>query len=94
MSLSGLKLIYLPGPDGVSAFILRKCVVVLSGPLTFILFNGLLRADYFPPICKSSFIIPLHKTGNRYNTSNIPLYCQTQCYSLVDEETGDGLSLF
>ena len=51
-SLFGLKLTYLPGPDGVPASILRKCAVVLSGPLTRI-FNGLLRAGYFPSIWKS-----------------------------------------
>lgn len=68
-SLSGLKLTYLPGPDGVPACILRKCAVVLSGPLTFI-FNGLLRAGHFPSIWKSSFIIPLHKSGNKSNISN------------------------
>ena len=43
--------------------------MVLSGPLTFI-FNGLLRAGYFPSIWKSSFTIPLYKSGNRSNISN------------------------
>ena len=56
--LSGQKLTYLPGPDGVPAYILRECAVGLSGPLT-IIFNVLLRAGYFPAIWKSSFIFPL-----------------------------------
>ena len=68
-SLPGLKFTYLPGPDGVPTCILRKCAVVLNDPLTFI-FNGLLKASYFPSIWKSSFIIHLYKSGNRFNISN------------------------
>ena len=48
-SLSGLKLAYFPGPDGVPACTLRKCAIVLSGPLT-VIFNGLLRVGYFQSI--------------------------------------------
>ena len=41
----------------------------LSGSLTFI-FNGVLRAGFFPSIWKSPFTIPLHKSDNRSNISN------------------------
>ena len=54
LSLSGLKLTYLVGPDGVPACILKKCAIVLSGPLTFI-FNGLLRASHLEEFVYKSF---------------------------------------
>ena len=66
------------------------CAVVLSGSLTLI-FNGLLRAGYFPSIWKSLFIYCLYLDPIFPITGILP---SAQCYSQVDGETGNGLSLF
>lgn len=53
-----------PGPDGVPSSILRLCANELYIPLTR-LFNDSLLSGNFPSIWKSSFIIPIFKSGNR-----------------------------
>jgi len=64
-----LKLNYSPGPDGVPAFVLRKCAESLAIPLTFI-FNRSLVTSYFPNCWKFSYVVPVFKTGDRSNIQN------------------------
>lgn len=58
-----------PGPDGVPTSILRSCANELYIALTQ-LFNYSLQSGYFPTLWKSSFIIPIFKSGNRCSVDN------------------------
>ena len=68
-SLKVLKLSSSPGLDNIHSCILKNCADNLSYPL-FILFNKSLNISYFPEIWKESYIIPLHKSGNKFEVSN------------------------
>lgn len=70
--LNGLKSLepnFSAGPDGVPASILRTCADWLYIPLTD-LFNVSLCSGIFPDIWKESYIIPLHKSGSRFDAEN------------------------
>lgn len=67
--LMNLKFSYLPGPDGVPSSVLRSCARELYIPLTRI-FNYSLKTGYFPTCWRESFLIPLHKSGNRRSVDN------------------------
>lgn len=68
-SLKKLKISYNYGPDGVPSSIIHNCAQSLVYPL-IILFNTSIKYGYFPRIWRSSFIIPLFKSGNRSEVSN------------------------
>lgn len=68
-ALKDVKCSYVPGPDNVPATIVKKCSSVLSEPLCY-LFNLSLTTGIFPEVWKSSFLIPLFKSGDRRLVSN------------------------
>lgn len=57
------------GPDGIPNSILKYCSDNLARPLTM-LFNASLKLGYIPTMWKSSYLIPLHKSGSIINVSN------------------------
>lgn len=57
------------GPDNIPSCIIRNCATSLSTPLCY-LFNLSLSESTFPELWKSSFLIPLFKSGNRTHASN------------------------
>ncbi|XP_059223259.1 uncharacterized protein LOC131997028 [Stomoxys calcitrans] len=67
--LRNMKCSYNPGPVGIPSNILKHCANSLSGVLS-ILFNESLRKQYFPPLWKNSFIIPLFKSGCKSEVTN------------------------
>ena len=70
--LEGLKALqsnFSPGPDGIPAFVLKKCADFLYIPLTD-MFNSSLSSGYFPILWKESFIVPLYKNGSRFDIGN------------------------
>lgn len=67
--LRNLKFSNCPGPDGIPSSILRSCADELHIPLMKF-FNYSLKTGYFPSCWKESFIIPLHKNGNRRCVEN------------------------
>lgn len=67
--LRTLRSSFSPGPDGVPTYILKSCASEISVPLTK-MFNFSLSKGYFPCFWRSSFVIPLHKSGNRSVISN------------------------
>ena len=58
-----------PGPDNIPVVYIKNCKENLVEPLASI-FNGSLQEGCFPNKWKSSFIIPLHKGGDRRNVKN------------------------
>lgn len=64
-----LKDDFSPGPDGLPAIFLKKCVNVLCQPLTT-LFRLSLYQAVFPKLWKDSFIFPIHKKGSKNDISN------------------------
>jgi hypothetical protein len=68
-ALKGVKCNFKPGPDNIPACILKFCAEELASPIT-LLFDYSLRSGCFPAIWKSSYIIPLHKSGNKSNITN------------------------
>ena len=68
-SLKALKLSSCSGPDNIPISILKNCCDYLFYRL-FILFDKSLNISYFPEIWKESYIISLHKSGNKNKISN------------------------
>lgn len=64
-----LKFSYDAGPDKIPSCILINCAEALAIPLTM-LFNLSIKYGYFPDIWKSSFIVPLFKSGNKSEIEN------------------------
>jgi hypothetical protein len=50
-------------PHGISPLMLRKIFRDVKAPLTFI-FNPSLAFGVISALCKESYIVPLHKTGD------------------------------
>lgn len=67
--LKKLKCSSSTGPDGVPSILLKECAVVLSAPLTM-LFNRSLVEGYFPMCWRTSYVVPLHKSGLKTNVKN------------------------
>ncbi|KAI5717970.1 hypothetical protein M8J77_014330 [Diaphorina citri] len=73
-ALSSLPLKFSSGPDNIPPFILRKCASILSVPLSLI-FNRSLSSGIFPTCWKSSYVIPIFKSGDRCNVVNYRGVC-------------------
>lgn len=57
------------GPDGIPPAVLKCCAEVLLPPLKTI-FQKSLNYGHFPTLWKNSYIIPIHKSGNKNEISN------------------------
>ena len=66
---SSLKFSTSSGPDGILAYILKKCSSSLSLPLA-LLFNMSLKFGIFPDHWKKSYVFPVFKKGNKQEVSN------------------------
>ncbi|XP_055526899.1 fatty acyl-CoA reductase wat-like [Wyeomyia smithii] len=64
-----LKHTYSPGPDGIPATLLKKCIAGLLTPLTH-LFRLSLATGRFPTTWKQAFLFPVHKKGDRSKIDN------------------------
>jgi len=69
LDLQRAKPVYSPGPDEVPGCVLRDGAETLCRPLHK-LFTLSLETSDFPHRWKKSFVIPLHKKGNKLNASN------------------------
>lgn len=58
-----------PGPDGLPAFMLKKCSSYLSYPL-YLLFNESLKCSKFPTLWKYAYLRPVHKKGPKNLVTN------------------------
>ncbi|XP_055522843.1 uncharacterized protein LOC129717021 [Wyeomyia smithii] len=66
---SKLKHSYSPGPDGIPATLLKKCITDLLIPLSF-LFRLSLSSGRFPTAWKHAFLFPVYKKGDRTKIDN------------------------
>ena len=57
------------GPDGISAYLVKISHEVLAPRLTMI-FNKCIKESIFPDLLKIAEIIPLHKGGEKTNSTN------------------------
>ena len=57
------------GPDGIPPFLLKHCVCTVTYPLWKLL-NLSLCQGVFPSYWKCSYIVPIHKSGDRENVEN------------------------
>lgn len=73
-ALSCLPPKFSSGPDKVPSFILKKCASCLASPLSN-LYNKSLLSGKYPSSWKSSFVFPIHKSGDRSNISNYRGVC-------------------
>ena len=64
-----LKCSYSPGPDGIPAAVLHRCITALAEPLCCI-FNRSLEIGKFPKLWKQSYMFPVFKNGDRRNVKN------------------------
>lgn len=67
--ISELKSNSSPGPDGLSAHVLKQFRHYLKTPLLYII-NLCLASALFPDCCKIATVIPLFKKGDRTNMEN------------------------
>ena len=58
-----------PGPDGVTALLLRKCASTLKKPI-YLLWKKSLASGQFPTSMKIGLVIPVFKGGNRCIAEN------------------------
>ena len=58
-----------PGPDGIHPVFLKNCAFVLARPLLLI-FNESLKCGLFPGFWKTSFVVPIYKSGERSDVKN------------------------
>lgn len=68
-SLKRLKFSFNHGPDGVPNCLLINCAESLSAPLS-LMFNTSIKYGYFPKYWRSSYIIPLFKSGRKSDVKN------------------------
>ncbi|KAI5729079.1 hypothetical protein M8J77_025037 [Diaphorina citri] len=91
-ALSSLPQKFSSGPDMVPPYILKMCAAVLANPLSA-LFNASLSAGVFPSKWKSSFIFPIHKSGDRSNIANYRGVCiQSSIPKVLDKLVSSDLS--
>lgn len=91
-ALSSLPQKFSSGPDNVPPFILQKCAGCLAAPLS-VLFNKSLSSGVFPSPWKSSFIFPIHKSGDRSNIANYRGVCiQSSIPKVLDKLVSSRLS--
>ena len=64
-----LKSSLTPGPDGIPAIVLKKCIPGLLQPLRH-LFQLSLSTGTFPSFWKSAFVFPVYKKGDKSNAEN------------------------
>ncbi|XP_055522955.1 uncharacterized protein LOC129717137 [Wyeomyia smithii] len=78
-----------PGPDGIPATLLKKCISGLLTPLTH-LFRLSIALGSFPSAWKQAFMFPVHKKGDRSNIASyrgISALCATsKLFEIVDME--------
>ena len=67
--LTHLKQTRTRGLDGLDGKILKLCASIISDSLTY-LYNLCIDKSYFPDMLKQAKIIPLHKSGDKLDTSN------------------------
>lgn len=63
-----------PGPDNVHPLFLKNCPFILARPLHLI-FNKSLKSGSFPKFWKTSFVVPIHKSGDKSNIKNYRPIC-------------------
>lgn len=64
-----LKCTFSPGPDGIPSAVYCRCMSALAEPLCRI-FNQSFVDSTFPAIWKQSFLVPVHKKGEKRNVIN------------------------
>lgn len=69
IELTNIDLNKSPGPDQIPPIFLHNFAQHLSEPLYYI-FNKSLSSGTFPSAWKSSYLIPIHKNGNKSNVDN------------------------
>lgn len=69
MAINSLKWKGGVGPDGVSPFIVKKCVKVIVWPL-WLLFRKTFDDGIIPDVLKVSRVVPVYKKGPRSNVEN------------------------
>ena len=63
-----------PGPDNVHPLFLKNCPFILARPLHLI-FNKSSKSGSFPKFWKTSFVVPIHKSGDKSNIKNYRPIC-------------------
>lgn len=80
------------GPDRVPSFILKKCAISLANPLAC-LFNKSLSSGHFPCLWKSSYVLPIFKSGDRSDIANYRGVCiQSAVPKVLDSLVSQRLS--
>lgn len=76
--INNLKDDFSPGPDGLPAIVLKKCINHLTQPLSA-LFQLSIAQGIFPELWKHSYITPIHKKGCKSEISNYRPIAKLSC---------------
>lgn len=80
------------GPDGIPNILLKNCIYTITTPL-MLLFNLSLDQKTLPDMWKTSFIVPIYKSGDKENIKNYRGVCnQSSIPKLLDSLVYDDLS--
>lgn len=70
------------GPDGIPPIVLKNCAFSLTFPLT-VLFNISLQTCSFPSAWKTSYVIPIFKSGDKHLAINYRPVCKNSTIAQV-----------
>jgi hypothetical protein len=84
-TIKKLKTSHTTNSTGISSFILKRCVNTLA-PILTIFINRLFSNGDYPSILKTSYIIPIFKSGDTNDTSNYrPISLASAISKLIDK---------
>ncbi len=70
------------GPDDIPPILLKNCAFSLTFPLTT-LFNISLQSGMYPTSWKTSFVVPIYKTGDKSQAKNYRPICKNSTIAQI-----------
>ena len=83
-----------PGPDGISALVLKRCAIDLAGPLSYIM-SCSFKTSTLPSSWRQALITPVFKKGDKTKPENYrPISLTSICCKIMERIIRKHLHLF